>query len=176
MNDRHYHTNRHLYFAYGANTNHSAMAYRCPHAEFLGTGNLLGHRLVFRGVADIEAHSAGSVAGALWRISDDHLDALDAFEGYPRLYIRKAVHVHMNPPVFRDLEDRVTALVYQMAGRNQHSVQPAYPMYLDTLAEGYADCRLPKDQLVAATRHAYQAPRRIWAPTRTSRQWAQQED
>lgn len=165
--------NRHLYFAYGANTNHSAMACRCPGAEFLGTGHNFGHRLVFRGVADIEEHPHGIVAGALWRISDDHLAELDRFEGYPKLYLRKPLHVRITTPM-QSLGPDVTAIVYQMTKRNQHSIRPAFPMYLETLAEGYADCFLPKNQLVSATQHAYKAPPHSW-DRRRSVNWDQED-
>ena len=43
-----------LYFAYGSNLNKQQMSIRCPKAKALGAAYIVGWRLVFRGVADIE--------------------------------------------------------------------------------------------------------------------------
>ena len=43
-----------LYLAYGMNTNIDQMASRCPGSVSIGRVDIPDHRLVFRGVADIE--------------------------------------------------------------------------------------------------------------------------
>ena len=39
-----------IYLAYGSNMNQTQMAFRCPTAEVVGTGELKGYELLFRGV------------------------------------------------------------------------------------------------------------------------------
>lgn len=43
-----------LYIAYGSNLNLSQMEKRCPGATVVGTGEVKGYELLFRGVATIE--------------------------------------------------------------------------------------------------------------------------
>ena len=38
-----------LYLAYGSNMNQTQMAFRCPTAEVVGTSELKGYELLFRG-------------------------------------------------------------------------------------------------------------------------------
>mgnify|MGYP003345597873 CR=1 FL=1 len=87
---------KHLYFAYGANTNLDNMSYRCPNADVLGPAQIFGYRLVFRGCADIEMDENGEVNGVLWLISDDDLESLDQFEGFPHYYLRQRVWINYN--------------------------------------------------------------------------------
>ena len=49
------------YFAYGINLNHSSMHSLCPFAVPIGKYELPDHRLVFRGVADVEYCEGHSV-------------------------------------------------------------------------------------------------------------------
>ena len=42
-----------LYIAYGSNINLDQMAYRCPHSKVVGTSEIKGYELEFRGVATI---------------------------------------------------------------------------------------------------------------------------
>ncbi len=79
-----------LYFAYGSNMSGAQMAKRCPGALALGAATLEGHRLVFPrrcsawgggGVAGLAPDTGTSVEGVLWSVNDDHLDALDGYEG-----------------------------------------------------------------------------------------------
>ncbi len=138
-----------LYFAYGANTHRAAMAYRCPEAEFLGTARLTGYVLTFRGVADVVPRHDGTVYGALWDITDTDLEALDRFEGYPRLYTRSQVTFAPSRtvrPVVHPSKPR--AWIYAMTPG--HTLGAPSPSYLETLREGYADCGLPSCQLEEA--------------------------
>ncbi|CDI50096.1 gamma-glutamylcyclotransferase family protein [Clostridium tetani] len=66
---------------------------RCPKAMAVGTGIVEGYKLTFRGiykgVANIEPCKERSVSIVLWKIAQDCERALDLYEGYPRLYIKK---------------------------------------------------------------------------------------
>ena len=135
-----------LYFAYGANTHHAQMAYRCPNASFLSQATLPDHELVFRGVADIRPAEGQTVVGALWDIDDQDLAALDRFEGYPSLYTRRGFSVRLDRR--KHGFDRALAITYQMTQGRQLS--PPADAYLNTLLQGYMDCGLPDEQIGVA--------------------------
>lgn len=82
-----------LYFAYGANTNAGSMARRCPAARAVATCTIPDHALVFRGVADVVVRKGFTVRGVMWEITEECERALDAFEGFPRLYEIGRAHV-----------------------------------------------------------------------------------
>jgi gamma-glutamylcyclotransferase (GGCT)/AIG2-like uncharacterized protein YtfP len=127
-----------IYFAYGSNLNHYQMAYRCPTAKFIGTGFIPDHRLVFRGVADCEPSQGDECPVGIWEIQESDLQALDHYEGYPRLYGRKIVAVRR--PYCADAE----GIVYFM-----HSKNYAMPSdsYFHSIWDGYTDCGLEHDWL-----------------------------
>ena len=102
-----------LYFAYGSNMNAERMIGRCGSAEPLGPAELVGYRLVERRFADIDADEDDSVYGLLWSMEMHDLPALDAYEGYPRLYTRHVVPVDLHA---RRKHVTVPAVVYEMTG------------------------------------------------------------
>jgi len=128
-----------IYFAYGANLNLDDMKVRCPGCTPLARARLLDHRLVFRGVADIEFRAFETVQGALYHITPAHLAALDRFEGYPRLYIRKTIHV------ITEDDRKVQAVVYQMTDRNQYA-RPSQG-YLNSILTGCQQWQLPQEYI-----------------------------
>lgn len=132
---------RYLYAAYGSNLNHGQMAARCPKAKFAGVGLLRDHRLVFRGVADIEPARGESVPVGLWSITDECLEALDSYEGYPSLYGRKGLKI------VKPNRKVVTAIIYFM-----HRDGYASPTisYYGSIHDGYQDCNLPTERLTRA--------------------------
>ena len=83
---------RRIYFAYGSNLSLEGMASRCPDSEPIARANLAGWALTFRGVADIDQRERARTDGALWAISDRDLEHLDAYEGYPDLYL-SLIHI-----------------------------------------------------------------------------------
>ena len=66
-----------LYIAYGSNLNLTQMECRCPGASVVGTGEVKGYELLFRGVATIEPRENASVPVLLWKISPRNEKALD---------------------------------------------------------------------------------------------------
>lgn len=123
-----------LYIAYGSNLNLEQMEHRCPYAVPLGTTVLRDYRLLFRGgdgsaVATVEPKEGGSVPVLLWEITPRDEEALDRYEGWPRLYRKETVTVDFGGKP-------VEAMVYIM--------NEIYPFglpgsgYLNGIKEGYA--------------------------------------
>lgn len=133
-----------LYCAYGSNLNHDQMAYRCPNAVFVGTGVVPNYRLVFRGVADIEWARGQQVHVGLWRVTDQCVDALDRYEGYPHLYERGGIEVIMSG---KKKPRTVETFFYYM---NSGGYAEPSTGYLKSIADGYVDCGLPLEDLTKA--------------------------
>jgi hypothetical protein len=138
-------TKTHLYLGYGMNTNIDSMRYRCPDAVFINAVRLSDYRLRFAYHADVVYERGSSVWCALWQISDEDLASLDILEGYPGYYQRKLVPT---PSRYYPAGLRSNSWIYYMA----QNEPDAYPdnSYLNMLMEGYAECGMPKSQLVDA--------------------------
>lgn len=102
-----------LYFAYGSNMDPAQMAERCPGSVALGAARLSGWRLTFTrdspawggGVGHIEADPSSEVWGVLWDLTEEHLAALDVYEGIEvGAYVRDVVTVSFDR---RDVEAQV---------------------------------------------------------------------
>lgn len=132
-----------LYFAYGSNLHIHQMAARCPGAEQVAPATLRNWRLTFRRVADIVPHKGQVVHGALWKIDSDHEKALDRYEGFPHLYVKKIVHVEIAEGQY------VEAMVYVMKADVRDEARPGSAYYF-TILEGFRHWELPLTALEAA--------------------------
>ena len=117
-----------LYFAYGSNLHKGQMKGRCPDSVPVAKALLYDYKLVFRGVADIIPSAGDTVIGAVYAVSKADRDALDIYEGYPRLYRRIWV------PVLVEGKGFTKAFVYVM---NSSKLSPPAKYYLDIIKEGY---------------------------------------
>jgi len=122
-----------LYIAYGSNLNIEQMGQRCPYAVPLGTAELAGYRLMFRGginsVATVEPMTDSSVPVLLWEITPRCEEALDRYEGWPNLYRKETVTVDFNGKP-------TEAMVYIMNEVYPYGLPGKY--YLDVIKQGYA--------------------------------------
>lgn len=106
-----------LYLAYGSNLNLSQMAQRCPGAKALGSGELHGWRLAFRGAQrgyylTLLPEPGGSVPVGVWAVTPGDVERLDQYEGYPEFYYKTELDVDY---LHRSGEKRsARALVYIM--------------------------------------------------------------
>jgi gamma-glutamylcyclotransferase (GGCT)/AIG2-like uncharacterized protein YtfP len=142
-----------LYFAYGSNMERVQLKRRCPKAKFVSAAVLPDHELVFSGasrmwggaIADIRNATGKTVEGVLWEISEPERNALDEYEGYPELYVRKEVQVRTGTGKV------VTAFAYVMAnpgreaspskpykrllisGAEEHGLSDAYIAFLESI-------------------------------------------
>jgi gamma-glutamylcyclotransferase (GGCT)/AIG2-like uncharacterized protein YtfP len=125
-----------IYGAYGSNMNVRQMSKRCPRAKVIGKGNLKNYRLTFRGfnkgVANVEIMKGRVVPIVLWEITPECEIALDIYEGFPRLYVKREVEVVTETGL-------VKAMVYVMAKRYEESPAEPSRYYLETIKQGYLD-------------------------------------
>jgi gamma-glutamylcyclotransferase (GGCT)/AIG2-like uncharacterized protein YtfP len=124
-----------LYFAYGSNMDPFQMEKRCPGAEVEGPAMLEDHRLTFvwdspgwgGGVATVEPTPGDHVWGVLWDLTDEHLRALDEYEGVDRnVYLRDTVTV-----IFED--EPVKAVMYRAT---DHRYKAPSARYISALIRG----------------------------------------
>lgn len=129
-----------LYFAYGSNMLSMQMEQRCPGAKAVATGLLRGWRFIInsRGVASIVAEEAGSVRGVVWELTDEHLRALDGYEGVPDWYRRRMVDV--------ELPDRGEVACVTYIDESEGGDEPGPPRegYLEKIVEGATNFHLPE--------------------------------
>tara|TARA_B100001146_G_C15988080_1_gene351337 strand:+ start:203 stop:610 length:408 start_codon:yes stop_codon:yes gene_type:complete len=126
-----------FYFAYGSNLNHFQMKRRCKDSIFLKKINLKNFKLTFRSkhrAADIEKKRNSIVPGALYKISKSDEKKLDVYEDFPILY-KKYYFYYYGKKV----------MTYTMVQKTQFR----YPtdLYLNTIKQGYKDCKLNKKYL-----------------------------
>ena len=128
------------YFAYGSNLHHLQMKRRCPNCKYVKKLALHDYNLTFRskyGVADIEKKPGTKVYGALYQISRAAEKRLDVYEEYPTLY-KKMYFKFNNKKVMTYIMLKKTKLV------------PPTSKYLNTIKQGYKDCKLNMKSLNAA--------------------------
>lgn len=138
-----------LYFSFGSNLNIRHMQRRCQDAEPLSMFTLIDSRLVFRGVADCAYEIGAKCYGGLWRISAADEKDLDRFEGVASGFYRKEY-----VPLEAGKYEATHLMLYVM---NSEGVFPPARHYLETIAQGYRDFRLPMDALKDAVRHSHEA-------------------
>ena len=127
-----------LYFAYGSNLNHFQMKRRCKDSIFLKKYELKGYKLNFRGKyrsADIEKKKNSIVQGALFEISKSDEKKLDVYEDFPVLY-KKMYFYYYNKKVMTYIMSNKTVFRYPTE------------KYLNTIKQGYKDCKLDKKNLI----------------------------
>lgn len=132
-----------LYIAYGSNLNLPQMARRCPTAKVVGTGQIEGYELLFRGghrgaVATVEPLEGSAVPVLMWKIKPQDEQALDRYEGYPHFYHKEMMDVEMGGRT-------VPAMVYVMNGGHELGAPSDY--YLNTILEGYRSAGFDTDFL-----------------------------
>jgi hypothetical protein len=159
-----------IYLAYGSNLNLERMGYRCPYAVPLGPSELPGYRLMFRGcngnaVATVEPMDIESVPALLWEITPRDEEALDRYEGWPRLYRKEIVNVGLNGKP-------VDAMVYVMNALYPYGLPGE--RYLNIILEGYASAGFDAavlDEAVRVSNLKYRVAMRGGRLARSNRLW-----
>ena len=119
-----------LYFAFGSNLNRKQIKRRCKNSRFISRHILKNYQLVFRskyGAADIQRKKGSSVLGAVYDINKADEKKLDAYEEFPKVYVKK---------YFKILGKKV--MFYYMSNKTKQ-IEPSR-RYLSSIIQGYKDC------------------------------------
>ena len=127
------------YIAYGSNLNVPQMRMRCPRATILGTANLKGWELLFKGsktgsYLTIERNEKGSVPVVIWEVTESDEKALDRYEGFPSFYYKKDIKVRYRG-IRTGMNRVVTAFAYIMHEERPIGIPSGF--YMRTCLEGY---------------------------------------
>jgi gamma-glutamylcyclotransferase (GGCT)/AIG2-like uncharacterized protein YtfP len=109
---------------------------RWSSAVYEGRARLMDHafRINACGVATVLRSRGAEVHGALWRVSDAHLQALDEFEGIEAgLYVRQRREIHF---------ERRAASAHIYIATDPRPGTPR-PSYLETIIAAAEDLELP---------------------------------
>lgn len=115
------------------------MGQRCPTAVPLCSGTIKGYELLFRGdegnaYATVERKVGWQVHVGIWELQKRDLEALDVYEGYPRIYQREKMDVTL------ENGERVKCIAYIMDDTIPLNLPSR--MYVGTILKGYADFHL----------------------------------
>ena len=140
------------YIAYGSNLNIRQMKRRCPGATILGTANLKGWELLFKGSGTgsyltIEECEGGTVPVVIWDVTPADEAALDRYEGFPSFYYKKELRLQYKG-IRTGKRRTVTAFAYIMHEDRPVGVPSQY--YMATCMEGYETFRFDRKVLAAA--------------------------
>ena len=129
------------YIAYGSNLNIRQMQARCPGARIIGTAELEGYRLMFKGsmtgsYLTVEPEDGCSVPVAAWEVTAEDERALDRYEGFPSFYYKKELVLPIKGIKSGKVRRR-TAFVYIMHEERPFGIPGRG--YMRTCAEGYHD-------------------------------------
>ena len=116
------------------------MAYRCPHSKVVGTSEIKGYELEFRGVATIVPKENASVPVLIWELDDRDLPILNKYEGHPHLYRQEKMPFELNGK-------SCEGMAYLM---NRGTIFPPSPQYYDTILQGYRENGLDESYLETA--------------------------
>ncbi len=140
------------YIAYGSNLNVPQMRWRCPKATILGTANLKGWELLFKGsktgsYLTIEEKDGGSVPVVIWEVTPADEAALDRYEGFPSFYYKKDIRLQYKG-IRSDRRRTVTAFAYIM--HEDRPIGVPTDFYMTTCLEGYDTFFFDRKVLLAA--------------------------
>ena len=119
-----------LYFAFGSNLNRKQIKRRCKNSRFISRHILKNYQLVFRGkygAADIQRKKGSSVLGAIYDINKADEKKLDAYEEFPKVYVKKYFKIWRKKVMF-----------YYMSNKTKQT-EPSR-RYLSLIIQGYKDC------------------------------------
>ena len=140
------------YLAYGSNLNVKQMVLRCPDAKPLGTGEIAGYRLLFKGSKSgayltIEPQEGAKVPVAVWEVSEADEKKLDRYEGFPAFYYKKELRLQ-----YKDIRTggrrTVNAFAYIMYENRPIGIPSDF--YMRTCLEGYDAFFFDRKVLAAA--------------------------
>ena len=147
-------TAKRYYIAYGSNLNVQQMRMRCPHATILGTAELKGWELLFKGsktgsYLTIEEREGGTVPAVIWEVTESDEMALDRYEGFPTFYYKRELRVQYKG-IRTGRRRTVTAFVYIMHEDRPLGIPSDY--YVRVCRAGYDTFGFDQERLTEALR------------------------
>ena len=135
-----------LYLAYGSNLNICQMHYRCPGAKIVGTTEIEGYELLFKGsqtgaYLTIEEKERSKVPAAVWATTAADEVALDRYEGCPIFYYKREMKLPVKDIKTGEIQQR-SVYVYIMHEERKCGL-PSWN-YIEICLEGYRDFHLPE--------------------------------
>lgn len=129
------------YIAYGSNLNIRQMRRRCPSARIIGTAELHGYELLFKGsrtgsYLTIEKKEGSTVPVVAWEVTAEDEEALDRYEGFPTFYYKAELMLLIKGIVSGKIRNR-KCFVYIMHEDRPLGIPSDF--YMDTCREGYQD-------------------------------------
>ena len=140
------------YLAYGSNLNVSQMLARCPGARIVGTTEIPGHELLFKGsltgaYLTIEKKPGGRVPAAVWATTAADEASLDRYEGCPAFYYK----TEMQLPVREIRGSRIRRLtVYVYIMHEERPLGLPSGSYVRTCLDGYRNFGFDESVLLTA--------------------------
>lgn len=136
-----------LYFAYGSNMERVLLKRLCPKAKFVTAAALSDHELTFSGnspmwgggIASTRERPGHQIEGVVWEISEAERKALDEYEGFPGLYLRKEIQVRTRSGKV------ITAFAYLM--ENPGREMPPSKRYKQLLISGAEEHGLSEEYI-----------------------------
>lgn len=143
-----------FYLAYGSNLNVDQMQNRCPTARIVGTANLQGYELLFKGsktgsYLTIEQVDDGTVPVAVWEVQPKDEARLDVYEGFPSFYYKKDIRICMKSTE-TGRKRTVNAFAYIMHEDRPRGVPGLW--YVQTCLDGYDSFGFDRKYLFEAYR------------------------
>ena len=128
------------YLAYGSNLNRTQMKFRCPHALAVGTAEIPGYRLLYKGSLSgsyltIEKAEGHSVPVGVWKVDRRDEENLDRYEGYPSFYYKKNMVLEVT--LGSGEKKFLDCFVYIMHEYRPFGLPDGY--YVEKCREGYRD-------------------------------------
>ena len=122
------------YLSYGSNLSVRQMLERCPDAIYVGTAELKGWRLLFKGSQSgsyltIEKKRGRKVPVLVWKVSELDEKKLDVYEGAPRLYRKEEMEVELHSLADGAPIGTINAFIYIM-DESRRTGQPDNWYYL----------------------------------------------
>lgn len=141
-----------LYIAYGSNLNIEQMQMRCPGARVIGTAEIPGYQLLFKGsrtgsYLTIEPKADAKVPVVVWEVSERNERVLDLYEGYPTFYYKQDMVLPITN-IDTGKTRRRKVFVYIM--HEERPIGIPSQAYIDTCVEGYEDFGFDLDYLERA--------------------------
>lgn len=147
------------YIAYGSNLNIWQMRHRCPSARIIGTSEIPGYQLLFKGSRSgsyltIEKKDGAKVPVAAWEVTPEDELALDRYEGFPRFYYKAEMTLPITGIRTGKVRNR-KVFVYIMHEDRKLGIPSGF--YVDACLEGYGAFGFDEKYLEEALRLSEEA-------------------